>query len=91
MVMTSPRSVTNSRHIRKLDLSRDLDNVADLIEGCFPIHLDHDGQTYIKEMRKAARDMQLRGWLSKLVSMGSINASGFVCEKDEKIILYQQQ
>lgn len=73
-------------HVRKLDLSRDLDEVADLIELCFPIHKDQDGQTYVREMRKAARDMRMMGWLTNLAEMGSQKASGFVWEQDEQII-----
>lgn len=73
-------------HIRKLDLSRDLDQVADLIEICFPIHKDHDGQTYVQEMRKAAREMRMMGWLTNLAEMGSQRASGFVWEKEGQII-----
>ena len=73
-------------HIRKLDLSRDLDQVADLIEICFPIHKDQDGQTYVREMRKAARDMRMMGWLNNLAEMGSQRASGFVWEQDGQIV-----
>jgi ribosomal protein S18 acetylase RimI-like enzyme len=73
-------------HIRKMDVSRDLDPVADLIEMCFPIHLDKDGQAYIREMRQAARDMQLAGWLSMLAEMGSGKASGFVWEENRRIV-----
>lgn len=72
--------------IRRLDLSRDLDQVADLIEICFPIHKDHDGQTYVQEMRKAAREMRMLGWLTNLAEMGSQRASGFVWEQDGQII-----
>jgi ribosomal protein S18 acetylase RimI-like enzyme len=75
-----------SDHIRKMDLSQDLDPVADLIEMCFPIHLDQDGQQYIREMRQAAREMRMVGWLSTLADMGNIKASGFVWEKDRRII-----
>jgi len=68
----------NHSHIRKLDLTRDLDQVADLIERCFPIHLDYDGQTYIKEMRKTAREMRLLGWLSNLAIPGSSLSTRFL-------------
>ena len=77
-------STTN--HIRTLDLRRDLGKVADLIEVCFPLHLDPDGQSYVKEMRKSARDMHLMGWLGQLVELGNKKATGFVWEEDGRII-----
>jgi len=86
MIAIPSSSLLYSNHIRKLDISKDLDIVADLIELCFPIHLDRDGQDYIREMRKAARDMQLAGWLSTLVEMGSSKVSGFVWEENGRII-----
>jgi ribosomal protein S18 acetylase RimI-like enzyme len=76
----------NSDKIRKLDLSSDLDRVADLIEMCFPISQDPDGQTYIREMRKAAREMRLLGWLSNLAEMGSPKSAGFVWDESGKIL-----
>ncbi len=73
-------------HIRKLDISRDLDHVADLVELCFPIQSDPDGQTFIHEMRKTARDVRLLGWLNDLAENGSRNPAGFVWEEDGKIL-----
>ena len=75
-----------SHAIRKIDLSRDLFQVADLIELCFPIHEDPDGQTYIREMRKIARDMQYLGWFNWVSAMGATKATGFVWEEDGRII-----
>lgn len=79
------QSISNS-NIRKINISRDLDQVADLIEKCFPIHLDHDGQTYIREMRKSAREMRLLGWVSSLPEFGSGKAPGFVWEEEGRIL-----
>jgi ribosomal protein S18 acetylase RimI-like enzyme len=75
-----------SSHIRQLDISRDLDVVADLIELCFPIHLDQDGQTYIRKMRQAARDMRLLRWASSLSELHKRTASGFVWEEQGRIL-----
>ncbi len=86
MTTVSLPTCTESPHIRKMDLTRDLNTVADLIELCFHIQLDQDGQDYIKEMRKAARDMRLVGWLSTLVEIGDTRASGFVWEENERIV-----
>jgi len=76
----------NTDKIRRLDLASDLDQVADLIEMCFPISRDPDGQTYIREMRKAARDMRLLGWLSNLSELGSTKSAGFVWQDAGKLL-----
>lgn len=73
-------------HIRKLDLTRDLNKVADLIEMCFPIASDPDGQEYVNAMRKSAREMRLARWLSQIAELGNLQASGFVWEDHEQII-----
>lgn len=86
MNAASSHSSENPDPIRRLDVSRDLDTVADLIEVCFPIHLDRDGQTYIRQMRKAARDMRTMRWFSTLAEMGNTRASGFVWEEHGQII-----
>lgn len=85
-MLSSERNLENSDHIRKLDLSSDLGQVADLIELCFPISHDPDGQSYVREMRKAARDMRLLGWFANLAEMGSTKSAGFVWEEAGRII-----
>lgn len=81
MDAASVSSSLNSEHLRKIDLTHDLDDVADLIELCFPIQTDPDGQTYVREMRQAARDMRVMGWLSNLAEFDVNRASGFVWEE----------
>lgn len=80
---TPPIKVTQ---IRKLDLSRDLDCVADLIELCFPINLDPDGQTYIRQMREAARDLRYLHWLNTLADTGMTRSMGFVWQEGSQIV-----
>lgn len=72
--------------IRQLNIAQDLDRVADLVEMCFPIHLDQDGQTYVNEMRKTAREMRMMFWLSNLAEYTNFNAAGFVWEEGDEII-----
>jgi ribosomal protein S18 acetylase RimI-like enzyme len=86
MIAALSSSLENSDHIRKMDISRDLNAVADLIERCFPIHLDKDGQTYIKQMRQAARDMRYVRWLSTFADVSENRASGFVWEENGQIL-----
>ena len=76
----------SKKNIRKINISSDLDQVADLIEQCFPIHLDQDGQTYIQEMRKTAREMRFLGWLSSLSDLDSNKVSGFIWEEEGRIL-----
>ncbi len=86
MTAASSPSLENSAHIRKMNISRDLNAVADLIEMCFPIQKDKDGQTYIKQMRQAARDMRYVRWLSTLAEIEESRSSGFVWEENGRII-----
>jgi GNAT superfamily N-acetyltransferase len=86
MIAALSPTIYPSGPIRKIDLTRDLNPVADLIELCFPIHLDPDGQTYVKEMRKAARDMRLMGWLSDVSELEPTRSSGFVWEESGRIV-----
>lgn len=72
--------------IRRINMPNDLPAVADLIESCFPIHLDHDGKTYVDQMRKAARDMRVLKWLPNFHDLTSGRAAGFVWEEDGRII-----
>ncbi len=86
MISASASQQIQQSRIRKLNISRDLDQVADLIEQCFPIHLDQDGQTYIREMRKTAREMRFFGWLSSLSDLDNKKAPGFIWEEDGQIL-----
>jgi GNAT superfamily N-acetyltransferase len=86
MISALSPTTHSSGPIRKIDLARDLNPIADLIELCFPIHLDPDGQTYVNEMRKAARDMRLMGWLSNVSELEPARSSGFVWEEDGRIV-----
>lgn len=78
--------LTNSNHIRSLDVTRDLDRIADLIEMSFPIHKDRDGQTYLRQLRKSARDMHYLSWLSSMADLSGDRVAGFVWEEDGEII-----
>lgn len=86
MIAESLSGLVPSGHIRTMDISKDLDPIADLIEMSFPIEHDRDGQEYIREMRRAARDMRMAGWFSTLAELGSQKASGFVWEENGQIV-----
>ena len=76
----------HSSHIRRINLAKDLDKVADLIEMCFPIQHDPDGQTYIREMRKSAQEMQIFRWLSAFDETGNSKVAGFVWEEHGELV-----
>ena len=86
MSVASLTTNQQSNHIRRVNPSSDLDQIADLIEICFPIQFDQDGKYYIQEMRRAARDLRMLGWISTLSEMGTLRASGFVWEENGQII-----
>jgi len=86
MVATSLPIPVKSDSIRKINLSTDLLAVADLIELCFPLHLDPDGQSYVREMRKTAQSFRLMGWLVNGSDLGTATPSGFVWEEQDRIV-----
>ncbi len=86
MVAVPSSSNRHSPRLRKMNLATDLDKVADLVEMCFPLQQDPDGQTYIREMRRASREMRMLGWLSKLAEMDGSKAAGFVWEDGGRIV-----
>ena len=45
-----------SNNIRLLDMTHDLDQVADLIEICFIHQMDPDGKRYLQQIRSAAKN-----------------------------------
>lgn len=75
-----------TEHIRSLELSSDLNKVADLVETCFPIDQDPDGQTYIREMRKAAREYRHLGWIAQMEDVSTRKPAGFVWVESNQII-----
>jgi ribosomal protein S18 acetylase RimI-like enzyme len=74
-----------SDNIRPLDPRRDLGEVADLVELCFKDTLDPDGQDYIRQMRRAARN-PMTGLAGSTVAGGPSQMGGFVWEEQSKIV-----
>lgn len=75
-----------SEHVRPLNVLRDLPRVADLIELCFANSMDSEGQSYIRQMRRASRDVSFMRWASNAIESASMPLSGFVWEQDGRII-----
>jgi ribosomal protein S18 acetylase RimI-like enzyme len=71
------------KHIRPLDLSKDLKEVADIIETCFDNYLDDDGYRFLRHLRSIAANRSLQ---SKAQLFLRIPMQGFVWEENGRII-----
>jgi GNAT superfamily N-acetyltransferase len=67
--------------IRRFDLARDGESVADLIEGAFGLKNDPDGQNVLIQMRENARRLKQASWMPL---SGSV--LGFVWEIDGRLV-----
>jgi ribosomal protein S18 acetylase RimI-like enzyme len=78
------RSISSQleKHLRPLNMQRDLGVVADLVEMCFAESLDADGRRYIQQMRKQANSPYL------LSSQGNpaFSFAGYVWEEHGRIV-----
>ena len=75
-----------NRHLRRLDMRRDLAKVADLVELCFYDTLDPEGKQYLSEMRRAAQSPTFMGWASSLIDESQMPPSGYVWEEDGRLV-----
>lgn len=81
-----PAHSTASRYVRPLNVLRDLPRVADLIELCFDTNMDSEGRSYVRQMRRASRDVSFMRWASAAIETASLPLSGFVWEEEGRII-----
>lgn len=72
--------------VRQLDVSRDLLQVADLIELCFNQTLDADGRRYLRQMRAAGRSAYFLRWAAQVTEQLSLPMSGFVWQEAGRIV-----
>ena len=73
-------------HLRPLDIQRDLLAVADLIELCFASTMDPDGEQYLRQMRRYARDAGFFRWASSTIDQLPMPLSGFIWEENGKLV-----
>lgn len=71
--------------LRHLDLRRDLNGVADLIEICFLAQMDGDGLEYLRRIRETARN-QSTFWFLYQLDNATIPLNGLVWEEEGKLI-----
>jgi len=84
-------AVTNSLSnttgkLRPFDASRDLNDVANLVEACFADTLDAEGRRYIQQMRSAARNPRYLRWAVNFAENVSMPLAGYVWEQNGRII-----
>lgn len=84
-VVSAP-PIFSDPHIRPVDIRRDLDYVADLIEICFASTMDEDGFSYLSQVRKSARDARMLEFLTSYVDDLWAPIQGLVWEEDGRII-----
>jgi ribosomal protein S18 acetylase RimI-like enzyme len=75
-----------SGHLRRVDMRRDLAQVADLVELCFYDTLDPEGRQYLNEMRRAAQNTSLMSWATNLIDEAPMPPSGYVWEQDGRLV-----
>lgn len=85
--ITLPVKSKDHPHMRPLNVLRDLSPVADLIELCFASTMDHDGQRYVDDMRRASgnRD-RLARWATHMAETTSLPLTGYVWDENHQII-----
>jgi len=76
----------NTSHLRPLNVRTDLPSVADLIEMCFAHQMDSEGREYIRQLRRAADDVQHMRWISAASEHSTIPLQGYIWEEDGKVV-----
>lgn len=73
-------------HIRQVDILRDLDHIADLIESCFSTTMDEDGRAYIRQLRHSAEEARRLTWATRYMEDYVPPVKGFIWEEDGRLI-----
>jgi len=79
-------SSSPSGKLRPIDIHRDLNSVADLMERSFSETLDPDGQRYLQQMRSAANNPSFLRWAGVVAEGTRVPFSGYVWEEDGKVV-----
>lgn len=72
--------------IRPMNLQRDLNAVADLIEDSFDLYHDIDGQAFIQEMRQAAKEMNFFSWAGTWQEVPTTLERGYVWVEQGRVV-----
>jgi len=79
-------NLSKGSHIRTMNVHKDLNVIADLIEESFSLHNDVDGQAFLRQMRQAAKFSNYFGVSSNLLDSIPMNPAGFVWDEGGQII-----
>lgn len=74
------------KHIRAIELRRDLASIADLIDLCFADHMDAEGKDYIRHVRQIARSLGSFFAEGTTPENSQLPFHGYVWEENGKII-----
>jgi ribosomal protein S18 acetylase RimI-like enzyme len=74
------------RHIRSIDLKKDLAKIADLIDICFLDHMDSEGQDYLHHMRLIARNTLYLQYAGSSPETSAYPFNGYVWEENGEVI-----
>jgi ribosomal protein S18 acetylase RimI-like enzyme len=78
--------LTNDPYIRPINLRRDLDEVANLVETCFADHMDAEGRAYLQNIRRIGREGNPFYLDTGSPETSSVPFHGYVCVENDKII-----
>jgi ribosomal protein S18 acetylase RimI-like enzyme len=84
--ITIPAQASEHPHVRSMNVLRDLTHVADLIELCFSNTMDHEGQRYVNDMRRAGHDDGFLRWANHVAETTSMPMTGYVWEENNRIV-----
>ena len=73
-------------HIRPIQLRRDLDEVANLVEVCFSDHMDAEGRSYLQNIRRIGREGNSYYLDATSPETSSVPFHGYVWVENGKII-----
>ena len=79
-------SSSPSGKLRPVDVRRDLNPVADLMERSFSETLDPDGQRYLQQMRSAANNPGFLRWAGMMAEGTRVPFSGYVWGEDGQVV-----
>ena len=72
--------------VRKVNVERDLGEIANLIELCFGEQMDEDGHEYLRQIRRAAKDSRQIIWVRGSNEWVAMPLHGYIYQDGERII-----
>lgn len=85
-IIKSMSDVSTNGKLRPFDPTRDLRQVADLVELCFADTLDQEGHSYLRHMRAAANSPGYIRWANIFSANSATPPFGFVWEEAGQVI-----